>query len=169
LRDKVATHDIYQGSQLKATDFAPAASDVAASLTKHQRLIAVPFDATHGDAQNIQAGDHVDVYAMFNLVSVDSRGIPTGSGAAHTVLRMIMSNVDVQNVIKGSGGAGTFYFKVTDGQATKLAFASDNGKLWLALRPAAGAKTAPPSVVTAETLMLGVSPQAVYQSLGGRG
>jgi Flp pilus assembly protein CpaB len=167
LRDKVATRDIYQGSQLKATDFAPASSSVAASLTKHQRLIAVPLDTTHGDTANIQAGDHVDVYAMFNLVSVNSAGIPTGTGAAHTVLRMIMSNVNVQNVTKGSSG-GTFYFKVTDVQATKLAFAADNGRLWLALRPAAGAKTALPSVVTAETLMLGVSPQAVYQSLGGR-
>jgi Flp pilus assembly protein CpaB len=167
LRDKVATRDIYQGSQLKATDFAPATSSVAASLTKHQRLIAVPFDATHGDTANIQAGDHVDVYAMFNLVSVNAAGIPTGTGAAHTVLRMIMSNVDVQNVAK-AGSGGTFYFKVTDTQATKLAFASDNGRLWLALRPAAGAKTTPPSVVTAETLMLGVSPQAVYSSLGGR-
>jgi Flp pilus assembly protein CpaB len=168
LRDKVATRDIYQGSQLKATDFAPAATDVAASLTQHQRIIAVPFDATHGDTANIQAGDHVDVYALFNLVSVNSAGIPTGTGAAHTVLRMIMSNVNVQNVGKAGSGAGTFYFKVTDTQATKLAFAADNGRLWLALRPAAGAKTAPPSVVTIETLMLGVSPQAVYSSLGGR-
>jgi Flp pilus assembly protein CpaB len=167
LRDKVATRDIYQGSQLKATDFAPATSSVAASLTKHQRIIAIPFDSTHGDAANIQAGDHVDVYAAFNLVAVNAAGIPTGTGAAHTVLRMIMSNVDVQDVTKSASNA-TFYFKVTDAQATKLAFASDNGKLWLALRPAAGAKTTPPSIVTAETLMLGVSPQAVYSSLGGR-
>lgn len=168
LRDKIATRDIYQGSQLRATDFAPAASSVAASLTKHQRIIAVPLDSTHGNAANIQAGDHVDVYALFNLVSVDSRGVPTGNGAAHTVLRMIMSNVNVQDVAKSTGGTSTFYFKVNDTQATKLAFASDNGKLWLALRPAAGAQTTPPSVVTAETLMLGVSPQAVYSSLGGR-
>jgi len=79
------------------------------------------------------------------------------------VLRMIMSNVDVASISKG----GNLNFKVTDGQATKLAFAADNGKLWLALRPAAGAKTLPPSVVTAETLMLGVKPQLVYKSLGG--
>ena len=168
LRDKVATRDIYQGSQLRATDFAPAASSVAASLTKHQRIIAIPFDSTHGDAANIQAGDHVDVYAMFNLVAVNAAGIPTGTGAAHTVLRMIMSNVDVQNVTKGASNNATFFFKVTDAQSTKLAFASDNGKLWLVLRPAAGAKTVAPSVVTAETLMLGVSPQAVYSSLGGK-
>jgi Flp pilus assembly protein CpaB len=162
LRDKVATRDIYQGSQLTASDFAPAATDVAASLTKHQRIITIPFDAVHGSLVNLQAGDHVDIYAIFNLVTVSSTGTPLAGGAAHTALKMIMSDIDIAS-IKG----GNINFKVTDGQATKLAFASDNGKLWLALRPAAGAKTLPPSLVTAETLMLGVKPQLVYKSLGG--
>ena len=163
LRDKVVTRDIYQGSQLTAADFAPAAADVAASLTKHQRIITVPFDAVHGTLANLQAGDHVDIYAIFSLVTVNRDGSPANGGVGHTVLRMIMSNVDVYSIVKG----GNINFKVTDDQATKLAFASDNGKLWLALRPAAGAKTSPPSVVTAETLMLGVKPQLVYNSLGG--
>jgi Flp pilus assembly protein CpaB len=166
LRDKVATQDIYAGSQLTAADFAPAASDVAASLTKHQRIIAIPFDSTHGDTANVQAGDHVDVYAAFNLVPVSPLGLPTASSSARTVLKMIMTNVDVASISKSSSGA-TVYFKVTDTQATALAFAADNGKLWLALRPASGAKTSPPSIVTAETLMLGVKPQIVYHSLGG--
>jgi Flp pilus assembly protein CpaB len=164
LRDKVATRDIYQGSQLTATDFAPAATDVAASLTKHQRIITVPFDAVHGTLANLQAGDHVDIYAIFNLVAVSPTGTPLAGGASHTALKMIMSDVDIASINKG----GNINFKVTDGQATKLAFAADNGKLWLALRPAAGAKTQPPSLVTAETLMLGVKPQAVYNTLGGR-
>jgi Flp pilus assembly protein CpaB len=167
LRDKVTTRDVFPGSQLTAADFAPAATDVAASLTKHQRIITIPFDSVHGTTVNLQAGDHVDVYAIFNLVPVTATGAPIGTGAAHTVLRMIMSDVDIASITKGGSGAANLNFKVTDGQATKLAFASDNGKLWLALRPAAGAKTQPPSVVTAETLMLGVKPQLVYSSLGG--
>ena len=162
LRNRVAARDIYQGSQLTAADFAPAATDVAASLTKHQRIITIPFDAVHGTLVNLQAGDHVDVYAIFNLVAVNSAGSPLAGGASHTALKMIMSDVDIESI-----KAGNINFKVTDVQATKLAFASDNGKLWLALRPAAGAKTAPPSLVTAETLMLGVKPQAVYNTLGG--
>ena len=164
LRDKVATRDIYQGSQLTAADFAPAATDVAASLTKHQRIVTIPFDSVHGTLANLQAGDHVDVYAIFNLVPVNADGVATAGGGARTVLRMIMSNVDIASISKGGANLN---FKVTDVQATKLAFASDNGKLWLALRPSADAKTAPPSVVTAETLMLGVKPQLVYRSLGG--
>jgi len=165
LRDKVATRDIYQGSQLTASDFAPAATDLAASLTKHQRIVTIPFDGVHGTTANLQAGDHVDIYAIFSLVPVNADGIAT-AGGAHTVLRMIMSNVYIASMIKGGSGA-YLNFRVTDVQATKLAFASDNGKLWLALRPSAGAKTAPPSVVTAETLMLGVKPQVVYKTLGG--
>jgi Flp pilus assembly protein CpaB len=162
LRDKVVTRDVYQGSQLTAADFAPATTDVAASLTKHQRMVTIPFDSVHGTLANLQGGDHVDIYAIFSLVTVNSNGSPANGGVSHTALRMIMSNVDVAS-LKG----GNINFKVTDVQATKLAFASDNGKLWLALRPAAGAKTAPPSLVTAETLMLGVKPQLVYSSLGG--
>jgi Flp pilus assembly protein CpaB len=167
LRDKVATRDIYPGSQLTAADFAAAASNIAATLTKHQRIITVPFDSTHGLTANLQAGDHVDVYAIFNLIPVNQAGVPSGGGAAHTVLRMIMSDVSVVSVAK-AGSSSNIDFKVSDQQATQLAFASDNGRLWLALRPSANAKTAPPSVVTAETLMLGVRPQLVYQSLGGR-
>jgi Flp pilus assembly protein CpaB len=164
LRDKVATRDIYQGSQLTAADFAPAATDIAASLTKHQRIVTIPFDSVHGTTANLQAGDHVDVYAIFNLVPVNADGVAKAGGGSRSVLRMIMSNIDIASISKGGANLN---FKVTDVQATELAFASDNGKLWLALRPSAGAKTAPPSVVTAETLMLGVKPQLVYKSLGG--
>jgi Flp pilus assembly protein CpaB len=167
LRDAVTTRDIYPGSQLTAADFAPATSNLASSLTKYQRIVTIPMDSTHGLTADLQAGDHVDIYALFNLIPVDRSGNPTGSGASHTVLRMIMSNVYVQSVAKGGGGNANVDFKVSDRQATQLAFASDNGKLWLTLRPAAGAKTAPPSVVSVETLMLGVKPQLVYRSLGG--
>jgi len=137
-------------------------SEAKHSAWQHQRIITVPFDTVHGDLLNLQAGDHVDVYAIFSLVTVNKDGSPANGGVAHTVLRMIMSNVPVES-LKG----GNINFKVSDVQATKLAFASDSGKLWLALRPAAGAETAKPSLVTVETLMLGVKPQLVYSSLGG--
>lgn len=163
LRDKVATRNIYPGSQLTTADFAASATNIAATLTQHERLVTIPFDATHGLTRELQSGDRVDIYAIFSLIPVNSAGVPTGGGAAHTVLRMIMSNAYIAGI-----NGGNVDFKVSDKQATQLAFAADNGKLWLALRPSAKAKTAPPSVVTAETLMLGVTPQLVYQSLGGR-
>ena len=57
---------------------------------------------------------------------------------------------------------------VDDVKAAKLAFASDNGKVWLALRPSAGAKAAKPGIVTIETMLLGVPPVQVLRSVGGR-
>ena len=57
---------------------------------------------------------------------------------------------------------------VDDLRAAELAFASDNGKLWLALRPSAGAKASRPRIVTVETLLLGVPPVQMLKSFGGR-
>jgi Flp pilus assembly protein CpaB len=72
-----------------------------------------------------------------------------------------------KNGLAASGGTNV-QLKVTEEQAANLAFASDNGRLWLALRPSAGAKTSPPSIVTVETLLLGVEPIAAVRSFGGR-
>jgi hypothetical protein len=49
-----------------------------------------------------------------------------------------------------------------------VAFASDNGKVWLSLRPAAGAKPSANPLVSPETLLLGVPPVVVLHALGGR-
>src|SRR3954451_12018201 len=102
LRDRVATRDIYPGSQLTAGDFAPATSSVASSLTKYQRIVTIPFDPTHGSTASLQAGNRVDVYAMFNLVPVNAAGIPNGTTGAKTVLRMIMSNVYIAGINEGN-------------------------------------------------------------------
>jgi Flp pilus assembly protein CpaB len=58
--------------------------------------------------------------------------------------------------------------RATNAQAEKLAFGSDNGKIWLVLRPAAGARRVKPGLVTVETMLLGTSPITVMHSFGGR-
>ncbi len=68
---------------------------------------------------------------------------------------------------KGKGSTNVS-LAVDDVKAAQLAFASDNGKLWLALRPSAGAKSAKPGIVTIETMLLGVPPVQVLKSVGGR-
>jgi Flp pilus assembly protein CpaB len=173
LDGKVATKDIHPGSQLTAADFAPASTNVTASLTGHERVVSVPLDAAHGAIGQLQVGDHVDVYAGFNVIPLDARGIPISGGQARPVLRMVVPNVPVlaiSNKGGGLGGAGgaTVGLKVDDTQAAEIAFASDNGKIWLALRPSAGAETAPPRIVTIETLLLGVPPVTELHSFGGR-
>ena len=71
---------------------------------------------------------------------------------------------------KASRGSATtnVSLRVNDLEAAQLAFASDNGKLWLALRPSAGAKASRSDIVTIETLLLGVPPVRILKSVGGR-
>ena len=86
---------------------------------------------------------------------------------------MIVPNVPVVAVSATGSAVGAkttnVSLRVDDEQAAKLAFASDNGKLWLSLRPSVGARAAKPTIVTASTLLLGVQPMTVIHSLGGRG
>lgn len=172
LAGRVATHDIYPGAQLASSDFAAASSNLAATLTGKQRIVSIPFDSARGLLGELQAGDHVDVYLGFNVVPVSSSGIAVAGGQGHAIIRRVMTDVPV--VAIGGKGSGSFAssnanisLKVTDQQAAELAFAADNGRLWLVLRPASGATSSPPSLVDAETLLLGIPPVQELHALGG--
>ena len=172
LTGKVTTQAVPQGAQLTAADFAPAASNLTASIRGTERVISLPFNAAQGLSGALQVGDHVDVYGGFNVSSVGPNGLAAGGGSRPVVRRIL---TDVPVVAIGGSTTGAFAtsstnlsFKVTDQQAADLAFASQNGTLWLGLEPSAGLKSSRPSVVTMETLLLGVPPSTVLRSLGGR-
>lgn len=171
LRGQVTTRDIYPGQQLTAADFTGGGTTLAGSLTKAQRLITIPLDSAHGMIGQLQAGDRVDVFAGFNVIPLAPGGVPLHGGQARPMLRRITQNILVVSVGDSNAGSGTasnVSLRVSDTQAAKLAFASDNGKLWLALRPAAGAKSGKPGLVTVETTLLGIPPITVVRSVGGR-
>lgn len=173
LTGKVATKTVYKGSQLTAADFSASADSLASTLTEQQRVISVPLDAAHGLSGQVQEGDHVDVYADFNVVGVGPNGQPLNGGQSRAVLRLIAQNVEVVKIGSNSGVASasktnSISVKVNDRQAGNIAFASDNGKVWLSLRPAAGAKPSAKPLVSGETLLLGVPPIVVLHSMGGR-
>jgi Flp pilus assembly protein CpaB len=170
---RAASKEIYAGQQLTAGDFAGAATSLASKLTADQRIVAVPLDASHGLTNALNAGDHVDVYAGFNITPVGPSGIPIAGGQSRPVLRLVMQNITVAAIQRSAGGiaaatSSTVSMKVNDKEAAQLAFASDNGKLWLALRPIAGATPSRPAIVTAETMLLGIKPLAVERALGAR-
>lgn len=173
LRGKVATRDIYPGAQLVASDFAAASSNLAATLTATDRIVSIPFNSAQGLGGNLQVGDHVDVYVGFNVTPVASNGVELAGGQSRPVVRRVMTDIPVVAVGGKTSGAfasanANISFKVTDQEAAELAFASANGQIWLALRPSTGAKSSPPSIVTMETLLLGVPSKIVLKSLGAR-
>ncbi len=158
LHGKVAAQDIYPGQQLTSADFTTG-SGLTAELGPTQRAMTIPLDSSHGMIGQLHPGDHVDVYAGLS---------PEGVARGVAVLRLLMSNIDVLVAAKsGEGGGltggspqtqqGNVTLKVSASQAGQLAYASDNGKVWLVLRPANAATTS-----TAVT-----SAQSLLQSTGG--
>ena len=153
LRGKVAAQDIYPGQQLTAAEFA-GAGGLAGQLAPAQRAMTISVDTAHGMVGQIHNGDHVDVYGAFDLE-------PANGGRNHPVVRLLMSNVQVLKAPSESGGGlggaqqTSVTLNVSDAQAGPLAFAADNGKVWLVLRPANTSATAPSSIVTIQSLLVG--------------
>jgi pilus assembly protein CpaB len=172
LRGMVAKTDILPRQQLTTSDFTTASGGMASQLSADQRAITIPVDTAHGMIGQITTGDRIDVYAGFEVTPIDALGRPLSNlGQSRAVLRLIMQNITVLGVTKSAqfGGANNSQvtLRTTAYQASELAFAADNGKLWLVLRPPSGAKPSPPKLMTVETLLLGASPVTELHSLGG--
>jgi Flp pilus assembly protein CpaB len=170
LRDKVATREIFEGAQLTATDFGSAGDTLAPRLTDRQRVISLPLDSAHGLIGAVEVGNHVDVFAGFNVTKIGPNGAPIEGGQGRPILRKILSDVPVLAIGEKGRGSGptNVSLRVDNDGAAKAAFGAEYGAIWLALRPSAGAKAVPPDIVTIETLMLGIPPVEVLHSLGGR-
>jgi Flp pilus assembly protein CpaB len=154
LRDKVATQDIYPGQQISASTFAGSGGDTVTKLSGTDRAVSVPLDGAHGLIGQVTAGSHVDVIAGFNA--------QVGSGNSRPVMRTLASNLSVLKVDKQNGNSDTIVtLRASATMATEIAFTAENGKVWLVLRPAAGAKDVAPQIVSAESLLFGAKPLQV--------
>jgi Flp pilus assembly protein CpaB len=154
LRGKVATADIYPGQQLTASEFT-SSSGLPAQLAPTQRAITISVDPSHGMVGQVHDGDHVDVWADLE-----------SGGHSQPFVHLLIANAPVLKAASSGSGAGlnatnqqnqqsNVTLKVSDTQAGALAFAADNGKVWLVLRPANATTTAPASNVTVSSLLAG--------------
>jgi len=129
LSGRVTVADVYPGQQLTAGDFTVASvNSLPTQITGDRRAIAISVDATHGVGGQVQSGDHVDIYV--------------GLGG---LIKLLASNVLV--LAAPSSAGGNIILRVSAPQSAKFAFAADNGKIWLVLRPQAGASQTPPALV----------------------
>ena len=127
LRGKVAVTDVYPGQQLTVTDFSTTAiATLGSRLKGKQRAITVPVDTTHGMLGNVVPGDRVDVIA--NLSGVEKPIL-------QNVYVLGVSGGGSTGVSSGSGSASSITLRVSPAGAGRLAFASDNGDVWIILRP----------------------------------
>lgn len=145
LRGKSVTQDVLPGQQLLATDFRPSRDAVGSRLAGHHRAIAVPGDAAHGLTGPLRAGDRVDILAGFNA---DNGGI------ARPVIKKIAANALVLKTAAPDGGEEKgAVLRVPANQAAHVAFAADNGKVWLVLRPGVGVRESRTNIVTLQSLL----------------
>ena len=149
LKGRVAVTDIYPGQQLTETDFTPTATATLGSRLKgKQRAITIPVDATHGQLGSIVGGDRVDVIA--NLSGVE---------------KAILQDVYVIGVAGGgtasglnggsSGSSSSLILRTTPTGASRLAFAADNGTIWVVLRPPTNGGTISPKSTSLQSVLSG--------------
>jgi Flp pilus assembly protein CpaB len=161
LHGKVAASDIYPGQQLTAANFTTRGG-LPSQLPPRQRAITLTLDSAHGMVGTIETGDHVDVYAGLQL--------QIAGGQTQPVLRLLMANVPVLKApvqtsaalgAASSNSTSNVTLQVDTTQAGALAYAADNGKVWLVLRPVNAAATAPPSQISVQSLLFGTKPLVV--------
>ena len=139
LHGQVAAQNIYPGQQITASDFTTGGT-VASQLAGVQRAVSVPVDSAHGLVGYVHTGDYVDVLASYTGGAANSRGAVT----------TLAENVLVLSAPTASSGIGNsnnsdILLKVSDHDAPALAYAADNGKVWVVLRPPLGATQSAPS------------------------
>jgi Flp pilus assembly protein CpaB len=158
LRNRIATVDVYPGQPLTTADFAASARGALGSqIAGNQRAISVPVDSSHGMVGQVRTGDRVDVYAGFNVSSGN------GAAASTSVLKVLTQNILVLDAPKkaaagvAGANAANIVLRTNHREAAEIAWAVDNGKIWVVLRPRAGAPAQRPLLINSRSL-LGIRP-----------
>jgi Flp pilus assembly protein CpaB len=153
LQGRVAAADINPGQQLTVSDFT-ANGGLLSQLGPNQRAITITVDSSRGMVGQINEGDHVDVYADLELANSRNGNF----------VRLLLPDTPVLKAPTSASGGGlggganpqsqqsNVTLKVSADQAGELAYAADNGKVWLVLRPANAGSAATPSI-SAQSLL----------------
>jgi Flp pilus assembly protein CpaB len=125
LQGTVTATDIYPQHQLTTSDFTTrAVGALAVQLTGGWRAIALPtLDSAHGLSPDVQAGDHVDVYAQHN-------------GITGLVMADVLVLVSPTQATSSAPVSGNYILRIPTSKAAKFAYLGEQAHFWLVLRPA---------------------------------
>jgi pilus assembly protein CpaB len=166
LKGLVAKSDIYPGEQLTTNQFERSSTtNVAVKLKADQRAISFPVDPASGLVGQVQAGDHVDVIASFNVVPLGPNGLPITGGQPIALTRTIVSDALVlaapaasSSSVTGSGSRSdnVLTLAISTSDVNHVLFAQDKGDIWFALRPPGSAANVGSNVVDVDSVLRGV-------------
>ena len=177
LRGRVAVEDIYPGQQLTVSDFTLTTTQaVGAKLAGRQRAIALPLDYEANRQRVLKyfaskpALNPVVLTGDIHSNWVNDLQVDSGNRKS-PVVKVIVQNALVLDAPRGAAaGVGAnqdanVVLRVNRDEAAMMAYAVDNGKVWLVLRPRAGTPRTKPGLVTDRTLLAGIKPTRVYDEL----
>jgi len=154
LSGKVATKDVYKGQQLTSADFATGADPVTSQLEGTDRAISVPVDVAHGNIGNVHAGSRVDVLGGLNAEISNGSARPVLDVLARDVLVLAAPDKAPTTGVGGSSKTDQqVELRVSDSEASRVALASDQGNVWLTIRPPTLAKNSPTKPVELGSLI----------------
>lgn len=167
LKGLVARSDIYPGEQLTTNQFERSSTtNVAVKLQPNQRAVSFPVDPASGLIGQVQAGDHVDVIASFNVVPLGPNGLPITGGQPIALTKTIVSDALVLaapsaasgSSVTGSGAqsSNVLTLAISTSDVNHVLFAQDKGDIWFALRPPGSAANVGSDVVDVDSVLRGV-------------
>lgn len=159
IKDQYASHSIFPGEQLRPDDFQANAEGFSSRLAAYERAMAVPVDNWHGMVGELKAGDRVDVIGAF-LLSAGS-GVVTQAASKTLLQDVLVLKAPEERTDSGSDQQEVYLKVPSDRDAEVITYAAEVGKVWLTLRPAAGAKSHTPSIATVQRALYGEKAQAV--------
>jgi pilus assembly protein CpaB len=152
LNSLVVTQQIFRGEQVTTRSFGTSTElGVRAQIRANERVFQLSGDDNELLAGTLKDGDHVDVVATWNVPE----------SATNHVSRVILRNLLVLKApdapsggskITTPGGSSSVQLRVTDSQSERLLWATENGKLYLELRPPADSRDSAASVQNALTM-----------------
>jgi len=168
LKGMVARNDVYPGEQLTTNQFQRSSTtSVAVKLQADQRAIAFPVDPASGMIGQLQAGDHVDVVATFDVLPVGKNGMPLTGAQAIPLTRTIVSNALVLTAPEASSGTtGThgdsahgpsLTLAIDTKQVNSILFAQQKGTIWFTLRPPGSAQDIGDEIVDVDAVLRGAA------------
>jgi Flp pilus assembly protein CpaB len=164
LRGRIAVEDIYPGQQLTVADFGASSQGIGAKLAGANRAMAIPLDSARGMIGKVEAGDRVDVFAsLFLRGATGAQGRPILKVVAQDALVLEAPAQTAAGV--GANQTANVVLRVNRDQAAQIAFAVDNGKVWVILRPRAGSRPGKPGAVTDRSLLADIRPADVYDDV----
>ena len=152
LRGQVASEAIYKGEQLTAASFGSGADPIAGRLEGTQRALAIPVSEAEGNVGQLDAGSRIDVLGGFNAEQTGGRTRPIMDVLARNVLVLKVPEAS-SNSSSANDDNRQVVVRVTDIEASRIAFASDTGQIWLTIRPPTLAKNSKINPVQLESLL----------------